>query len=127
MSERYFDGVQLRDSVYAGVQGMVVDYIRPDGGFSVKAPDGTCYVVDSDGKLINFEELGQMFFWQPVHIKPPPRPKRVVTKVVEGWVTLYPNNRMGALYPTKEEAIEERRLDHLGDPIYIKHEYEVEE
>jgi hypothetical protein len=73
-------------------------------------------------------------FWDEVKIIPPPRPKRKVKKVVEGWIFLWPDTcsnvvaAASSVYPTKEEA--ERvcvKNDALGPPCFIRHEYEIEE
>ena len=89
-----------------------------------------------DGKQ-NGHDAFPTLFWDEVKITPPPKPKRKVKKVVEGWVNLYgesPDFKLPTsfgIFPTKEEAIRGRmECDfprYKGGPIFIRHEYEVEE
>lgn len=54
----------------------------------------------------------------------PEMSKRMVKKKVEGWINIYPTD---VAYKDKETAISRRYSNHLGEPLFISHEYEVEE
>lgn len=78
---------------------------------------------DLDGKLWKDDKVPSAF-WSTPNIIPPPRPKRKVKKVIEGWINIYPGDVM---YSSKEKAGEMRDDTHLGEPFFVHHEYEVEE
>lgn len=52
----------------------------------------------------------------------PEMPKRMVKKKVEGWVNVSDN-----LYDSKEHALKYQSPVTLGEPLFISHEYEIEE
>jgi len=106
---RYFDGVNVGDSVWTvgGVQ------------FTVSGVDGESFKVadlwfNLDGELWSFEELGQILFCQ----KPDFRlPKRKVTKT--GWVW------RNALH--EKDNHETGSRCEFGEAPCVKVTYEVEE
>lgn len=57
----------------------------------------------------------------------PEMPKRMVKKKIEGWINIYPSRAMGGLCKTRNHAISRRMDNHLGEPLFISHEYEIEE
>lgn len=140
MSDRYFDGIQVGDKVYLlnDDEPYIVTRMYDDS-FKAESHTGIIHNVLMDGEVMSSaDDLGQLFFWQPVHIDPPPRPKRKVKKVVGGWVNIFTHAVVSdsfvvvsRLHKTKEQAESNRAgmidLIFLGDPLYIRHEYEVEE
>jgi hypothetical protein len=91
----------------------------------------------SDGRWRD-DAVAPSLFWNEVKIIPPPRPKRKVKRVVEGWMCLY-NGLSGDdivagtthLYTTKEGALKGAGCSSFcgGRPVlvFVRHEYEVEE
>lgn len=75
---------------------------------------------------ISFGGEKQTLFWDEVKFEAPPRPKRKVKKVVVGWVNIY-SSQCGSIYDTPSEARRNRDAACLGEPLLIKHEYEIEE
>ena len=70
-------------------------------------------------------------FWDEVKIDPPPRPKRKVKRVLEGWVNIYPAEGWEGLhvsnsYPSRAIAAKAQGPDCVGQH-HIRHEWEVEE
>ncbi len=122
----YFDGITVGQKVYDrdGKEWEVAqtDY---DSEFPVRIYLGEIWWDSNlEGYARGFESLGQQFFWAPPQqIEVPPRPKRMVKKKVEGWINLY----VHTLHDMREDAIDNRALEYLGDPIFIRHEYEEEE
>jgi len=66
----------------------------------------------------------------------PEMPKRTVKKKIEGWINVYPKAEYNygdlftlgdVIHKTKEKALKSRTVDALGEPLFISHEYEVEE
>lgn len=83
---------------------------------------------------VNIYDQKQTLFWDEIKFEAPPRPKRMVKKVVEGYVNLQ-EMETGVysfclpVWNDKEEAERKRFKDkiYLGEPFFIHHEYEVEE
>lgn len=73
----------------------------------------------------------QCLFWDEIPMTPPPRPKRKVKKVVEGWLNIFgPGQTECYLHPTKpgaDDSIINTGKKRLGDAAYVRHEFEVEE
>ena len=66
-------------------------------------------------------------FWDEVKFEAPVRPKRKVKKVIEGWYNMYLNGSMSYRHYTKQNALDCNRINAIGEPVFIHHEYEVEE
>lgn len=90
----------------------------------------------SDGRRFNRGCRYPGLYWDEVKIAPPPKPKRKVKKVAEGYlqITEYRTHDNTAfwvsnLFETKQDAISHAKNTGslAGDPIFIRHEYEVEE
>jgi len=77
--------------------------------------------------MLNSEQKTQTLFWSDPHIIPPERPKRMVKKVVEGWVNLYPGNECSSLHETSIQANISAGSERLGPACKIYHEYLSEE
>jgi len=68
-------------------------------------------------------------FWSKPVFEMPPQPKRVVKKVLHGWVNIYLSDTINCIYciyATKAAATQAAGLDVI-DCIEINQEYEVEE
>ena len=64
-------------------------------------------------------------FWDEIKIEPPPKPKRMVARILRGWVNIYPES-------TSEIHITIERANRHAFPrriacVEINQEYEVEE
>lgn len=68
------------------------------------------------------EELLSIY-WIPYH---PPKEK----KMIEGWIAICKSfgesYYYSGIYKTKEDVLTQQRGHILGDPIFIRHEYEEE-
>ena len=65
-------------------------------------------------------------FWDEIAIISPPKPKRRVKKVLEGWVNMYIHSRGEWMWDTEEEAIENKSAGY-ATTVKMVGEYEVEE
>ena len=68
----------------------------------------------------------QCLFWDEVIIIPPPKPKRLVTKMLEGLVNVYPNHIGCYFYPTRKSAKDAATGDVIAT-VKVTGTYEVEE
>jgi len=131
MSETTFESAKVGDWVWSSTQGW---------GSVIDNHDGTTYPIRvsfNNGNIITTFTTNGMrvesdkyptLFWDEVKITAPSKPKRMVKRVVEGWVNIYPNNHNSStLFKTKEIAVNARSRYALGDPFFIHHEYETEE
>jgi hypothetical protein len=97
------------------------------------------YKFNWDGRE-NSEDTSPTLFWDEVKIVPPPKPKSKVKKVIGGWTCYYkPCGKDGEdKWPPRFSSVWDDRRSVanfiinngyilLGEPIYIHHEYEVEE
>lgn len=83
-----------------------------------------CITYNVQGVFVSVRTL----FWDEIKFEAPPRPKRMVKKVVEGWVNIYADGTSACIYETKVEADKGSSGGRrLGGPLFICHEYEVEE
>jgi len=90
---------------------------------------------NTEGK--QYDGCYQCLFWDEVKITPPERPKRKVKKVAEGWINIIKSNHPGADALTDNAAVyldkgwagrvRSSKVEYLGDPLFIHHEYEIEE
>lgn len=80
-----------------------------------------------NGELEGFSELGQVLFWSPVHIDPPPRPKRKVKKVVEAWRNIYPDYYTTHESKRNADNCANRNTETIIACVRLTGEYEVEE
>jgi len=74
-------------------------------------------------------DIAPSLFWSKPVFEMPPQPKRMVKKVLHGWVNIYPNDIVKfthCIYATKENASKGARPDVITC-IEINQEYEVEE
>ena len=102
----YFDGIKVGDKVYTamGTPLMVCEVaMKCFDAKSYDSEEGRQIAFNFDGRLLDYEQLGQVVFWKPPpRFDPPPRPKRKVKK--EGWT------RRDAIDPclftTKESLLE---------------------
>ena len=142
MTEPYFKGIKVGDKVwelnreepYTVVEIKVVDksYLFP-----ILLSHGSH--ITYDGKYVTYHP--QCCFWDKVIITPPPRPKRMVEKVVEGYINIYPTQRpyplgfeveyyawVSRLYSTREEADRNAdTIDRIGEAFFIRHIYLMED
>ncbi|MEK9207771.1 MAG: hypothetical protein AAB922_04765 [Patescibacteria group bacterium] len=129
----YFAGARVGDSVYSTTYGdgtiMLVNKVDI---YPLKVTFQSSYTLfyTLEGYSINLIPIQSLFYSKPVFDLPPP-PKRMVKKVIEGWVNLYDENlgrvEVGLLYPTRAAADFAKRPSRLGEACFIPHEYEVEE
>ncbi|MFA6315761.1 MAG: hypothetical protein WC648_05340 [Candidatus Paceibacterota bacterium] len=76
----YFDGIKVGDKVWhCGFGDCKVDHTKEDS-FTVAHRGVT---IDKEGIILG--EIEQSFFWSKPEFVPPPRPKKKVEKVIEGW------------------------------------------
>jgi len=89
------------------------------------------YNGKSDSNYIN-----PSVFWDEAIITPPPKPKRKVEKILEGWLNIYPNktcnNDLSAmcysLYKSQDLADKTARKERrIGESCYVIHKYTIEE
>ncbi len=125
----YFDGITVGTKVYDREGGEWEVIGVPSLYFVAALKNGKSFNIKYDGFLFGFESLGQQFFWSPPQqIEVPPRPKRMVRKVVEGWINIYPgivnNFAASSVYPTKKAANDGATSDRIGQPYFLHHEYE---
>lgn len=87
------------------------------------------------GRMNEFD-LNPCVFWDEVKIVPPPKPKRKVEKIVEGWINIYPDPMVGTqinastnyLYISQEAANNAAdTFRRLGEACRIIHKYIIEE
>lgn len=112
--------IQLGDATIIGINRNSSYPIRAGNEYGVSEDYTFC------GKLW-VKNIHPSAFWSNPNIQPPPRPKRKVKKVVEGWVNVYPDYVVGGIYGSKFIAVELGGSNVIGDPFFIHHEYEVEE
>lgn len=85
--------------------------------------DEDCWYSQEGNSQEGISDKRRTLFWDEVIINPPPKPKKRVKKVVEGWINVYGKSSISELYELKENALNERASIHLGEPLHIKHEY----
>lgn len=126
---------------------MFADAKVGDRVWSVLLGWGTVINVSNAGSLVihvkfdcgrndNFSKKGYRLsddvypalFWDEVKITPPPRPKRKVTKTLEGWVNLYPELSVDCskFHDTKESADNHAHQSRVAC-VHVTGTYEVEE
>jgi len=81
----YFDGIKVGDTVYRIETAYTVRFIF-NSHFQVGLP-GVAELISVTMDGWDIDRPGQTWFWQPVKIEPPPRPKRKVSKVFQKFVT----------------------------------------
>ena len=87
---------------------------------------------ESISKHGHISEFGpQCLFWSEPTIIPPPKPKKIVTKTLEGHVNVYPNHIGCYFHPTrksaKDEATHEVWCGEALATVKVTGTYEVEE
>lgn len=116
----YFDGIKVGDLVYFvndpkgyPVDEMFSEYFKADN-----------WEIQFDGVLNGafLRNFGQIVFWQPVHIDPPPRPKKLISKEIafDACCHCKTDESIGASHQHVQWSIPK-------DAINIKCTYEVEE
>lgn len=113
----YFDGIKIGDKFYTGMMEWTVGGIWdiPSGTLMFNGVRGitSSPFFDIDGNLLGHPSSGQMAFWQPVEIVPPPRPKRKIIKylrilqVTNGLNT----NRKHWIIVTENDGFSEKLFD----------------
>jgi hypothetical protein len=78
-----------------------------------------------DGKI--YRHRNQTLFWDEIPIIAPPRPKRLVTKTVEGWGNVYPGGRVEAIYISHKQALDFASHEAVAKGVKLTGSYEVEE
>ena len=92
----------------------------------LETKDGGREYYTIDGKD-DPDDLIPSVYYGPPDIIGPPRPKRMVKRVLHRWVNVYPTDSPDVMHPTKEDA------DRRADPstriacVEINQPYEVEE
>jgi len=79
--------------------------------------------------FVSTKNVFPSLFWSKPVFEVPQKPKRMVKKVLHGWVNIYPNDIVKfthCIYATKENASRGARPDVITC-IEINQEYEVEE
>lgn len=137
-----FRDVKVGDRVWSTIGGWgTVERIDNGGFYPVVAKHDAPFPVANE--LCSFTISGkawaygpQCLFWDEVKIVPPPRPKRKVKKVVEGWVNLFEdtdgrinltnNISCNPIGPAGIVEVPSLKWRWLGQ-TKIRHEFEVEE
>lgn len=128
MEKPMFADVKVGDRVWSVLcgWGVVVDIDTSHYPVDVNFDAGSCDCFTFEGKQ-EIRDTSPALFWDEIKIVPPPRPKRKVTKTLEGWINLYPGgSTSGNLHPTESVA------DQKADPgriacVHVTGTYEVEE
>src|SRR3990172_10855855 len=88
----YFKGLRVDDQIYVvGFGNVFVDHVAPHGSidvYPIHIRDIGWYTLEG----IRRGEKHPSAFWSDPHIVAPPRPKRMVKKIIEGWVNIYDKN-----------------------------------
>jgi len=85
MTEQYFTGVKVGDRVWSCVYGWgYIDDISEPCFRVMYDVKNEWERFESTGKAETFQL--QTLFWDEVTIIPPPKPKRMVKKELQGWV-----------------------------------------
>ena len=121
------DRLWLLGRTYRGWVTVSYIYFTRDSPLGVKKLDGTF--------LGSFKYTGQhteggpqCLFWDEVIIIPPPKPKRMVTKTLEGYVNVYPTHTGIYFYPTEKAAKAENDVEvEVLATVKVTSTYEVEE
>lgn len=128
MNETTFEKAVPGDFVFDIGQGEGEVCWKGERGLTVKFPNGYRYSYDLTG--VSDREKYRTLFWSPVHITPPPRPKRMVKRTVERWGLFNSNGRYFQCYDKKRDADQAAEYTKYPGGLFVVNltgEYEVEE
>lgn len=123
----YFADARVGDSVYDMAYGVGkverIDNIMPY--IIIHFANNKKFTFTTEGRLscLMPQVIHQTLFYSKPIFELPPPPKRMVKKVIEGWIMIYPH----CLRKSKEEAEYSAKAGSLDEAHFIRHEYEVEE
>ena len=140
--ENDFSGVKVGDKVFHVMHGWGTVVETSFNSFCVTLTDrpDRNYMINKipfwlNGK-VNLIDKNSSVFWDEIKIIPPPKPKRKVEKIIEGWMNIYPNSTTDKdiiastcyLYVSQEAANREAyTLERIGEACHVIHKYTVEE
>lgn len=129
MNETTFENAKVGDRVWDLRHGWGTVNSRQDNApcpLSVWFDAGNCLGFSFDGHSYSQKRT---LFWDEIKFEAPPRPARKIKKVVEGWVNVYADKSIGVILHRTIDHARGIRRDRiaLGEPLFIRHEYEVEE
>jgi len=127
----YFDGIRIGDRFYVGGKELTATNISPGEMYFYdnleNEGERRCdLLIDFNGRPFSWPDLGQIAYWQPVHIDPPQRPKRLVKKTAESWINFYPSGCSNG-HPSESIADFNAGIGRLGPALHVVYAYEVEE
>lgn len=127
----YFDGIKVGDRVYSIICGWtIVTEVDLNRSYPITAAkSGLSINYTLDGRYYLDDDAPQSLFWDVPQFTPPPRPKRLVKKQLEGWVNVYKGGNevyYSAIYNTEADAYDAADTDLIAC-VKITGEYEVEE
>lgn len=141
MNETTFENARVGDRLWSSEYGWgkVIEILDIS---HLKVYFDECTSLNQDSafySVLGIRNAGnyRTLFWDEVKFEAPPRPKRMVKKVVEGWVNIKNSMQGGcwpyaiqcSIYKDSAEALKNRTsgVEYFGKPLFIHHEYEVEE
>lgn len=133
--ENDFSEVCSGDKVFHVMYGWGVVVAVEKATFRVKFSNEIQDYFWFNGKT-NQSNYNPSIFWDEIIIIPPPKPKRKVEKIIEGWLNIYPNTSgdddvvASSCHLYKSQKLADSLTDktrRLGDAHHIIHKYTVEE
>ena len=124
-----FKDARVGDKVWSVSQGwgVIVDINKSEYPVVVEFKEsGTRRVFTYEGRWVATDPYPSLF-WDEVKIVPPPKPKRKVTRVVEGYFNVYPPGTLSTMFHPSEDLANRRAGKNRVACIHIRKEYEVEE
>jgi hypothetical protein len=128
----YFDGIKVGDRVYSFICGWtIVTEVDLNRTYSITTAlkSGLSVNYTLDGRYYHGDDVPQSLFWDEPQFTPPPRPKRLVKKQLEGWVNVYKRGNevyYSSIYDTEADAHDAADTDLIAC-VKLTGEYEVEE
>lgn len=93
---------------------------------TVRNKDGGVEYYTMTGRA-DEDDIAPSLYYGPPDIIGPPKPKRMVKRVLHRWVNVYPMDKPDVAHPTKEDADRRADLSTRIACVEINQEYEVEE
>lgn len=137
MNETTFENAKVGDRVWDAHYGwgkIIKIRIEDDHPIQLEFKSSlSCVYVWYNFEGIPYSGYFRTLFWDEIKFEAPPRPRRKVKKVMEGWYNMYSVGSLSLQFSSKDEALKDKNLSkslgnkYLGEPFFIHHEYEVEE
>lgn len=132
--ENDFSNVKIGDTVWDSQRGSGIIkevLIGSDKDYPIGVKIGCDCIYYTTKGYNRKTDINPALFWDVVEIVPPPKPKRKIEKIIEGWINIYGvGSSTGAyLYTTKEEAdrYASSAGNRLGEACHIVHKYIIEQ